>query len=178
LFNLTITIKTDGSETAKTSFTFPTTPDAVNKLIGAMLTLKCGALGSEDLTSLVRSFKFSINAGVVEPASIGNVNVVEWQYSGNGPTLDVEFTLKADKSHALYTAYQNKTSQILDALLQFNANRSVRLHCSQGIVNAMAKPSGNEVNLDVKYLAEHNTTDSGPGTLVCKTGVAAYLIAA
>jgi hypothetical protein len=84
---LTITIKTDGSETAKTSFTFPTTPDAVNKLIGAMLTLKCGATGNEDLTSLVRSFKFSINAGVVEPPSIGNVNVVEWQYSAERAEL-------------------------------------------------------------------------------------------
>jgi hypothetical protein len=175
---LTVTVKTDGSETAKTSFTFPTSKTAVNKLIGSMLTLKCGAAGTEDLTSLLRSFKLTLNAGIVEPPSIGNVNVVEYQYGGTNPKLEVEFVIKGDKSHAIYTAYQAKTAQILDALLQFNSNRSIRLHCSQGIVTASVKPQGNETQLTAKYMAEHNSTDSGAGVFTAKTGTASYLNAA
>ena len=181
---LTITIKHDGTETAKASFVWPSTFAAVNGLSGAHLTLKCGAAGTEDLTSLVRNFKITRSAGIVEPPSIGGVAVVEYQYGANNPNLEVEFTIKADKSHALYTAMQSglatgtPTNQILDALLQVNVNRSVRLQCSKGIVNANIKASGNETNLVVKYLAEHNSTDAGAGTFTVKNGQASYLNAA
>lgn len=173
-----ITVETDGSETAKTAFTWPVAPTAVNKLIGSMLTLTCGTAGTENLTTLVRSLKITMNAGITEPPSIGNVNVVEYQYGAQAPTLDIEFTIKGDKSHALYTAYQAKSNVIFDALLQFNANRSIKLHCTQGIVNSTVKASGNETQLTVKYMVEHNTTDSGPGVWTLKTGTAVYLVAA
>jgi hypothetical protein len=173
-----ITVKTDGSETAKTSFSWPATPNAVNKLIGSMLTLLCGSAGTENLTSIVRSFKLTANANIVEPPNIAGVTVSEYQYGGSAPTLDVEFTVRGDKSHALYIAYQNKTNQILDALLQYDANRSIRLHCTKGIVNATVKPSGNETQLTVKYMAEHNSTDVGAGVFTLKTGTATYLNAA
>jgi hypothetical protein len=181
---LTITVKTDGSETAKTSFTWPASAAAVNKLVGAMLTLKCGPIGTEDLTSLVRSFKFTLNAGVTEPPSIGNVLVTEYQYGGSNPTLEIEFTIKGDKSHTLYAAMQSglstgtPTNQKLDALLQVNANSSIRLFCSKGIANATVKPSGNETNLVVKYMPEHNVTDSGPAVITAKNAIASYLNAA
>lgn len=176
---LTLDIWTDGTETAKTTFTFPTAVNSVNKLIGSMLTLKCGAAGTEDLSSLTRNYKVTLNAGIVIPPSISaSTAIAEYQFGGNAPTMDVEFTIKADKSHAIYTAYQNKTAQILDALLQFNSNRSIRLHCSQGIVMATEKPQGNETQLTVKYVAEHNATDSGAGVWTLKTGVSSYLNAA
>lgn len=173
-----ITVETDGSETAKVAFVWPVAVTAVNKLIGSMLTLKCGVAGTENLTTLARSMKITMNAGITEPPTIGNVNVTEFQYGPQAPSLDVEFTIKGDKSHALYAAYQAKTNQIFDALLEFNANRSIRLHCTQGIVNATVKGSGNETQLTVKYMAEHNATDVGPGVWTLKTGVAVYGVAA
>lgn len=173
-----ITCETDGSETAKTAFSWPATANAVDKLIGSMLVLKCGSAGTEDLSSIIRSMKITMNAGIVEPPSIGGVNVVEFQYGAQAPSLDIEFVIKGDKSHALYTAYQAKTAQKFDASLTVNSNRSINLHCTQGIVTATVKPSGNETQLTVKYIAEHNSTDTGPGVWTLKTGVAVYCVAA
>lgn len=182
---VTVTEKTDGTKTAKATFTLPSAVLSVNKFVGAHLTLLCGSAGTENLTSTLRSFKFTLSAGVLEPPSMGGVAVTEYQYEGDSPKLDIEFTLKGDDSHALVTLYESglstgiPTKVILDALLQFNANRSIRLHCSQAVVDsATVKEAGNENQLTIKIMPEHNVTDSGPAVITAKTSVAAYLVAA
>lgn len=182
---LTVTYKTDGTETAKATFTLPSAVNAVNKFVGASLTLLCGSVGNENLTAVVRSLKWTLTMGAVEPPNIGTVAVTEYQFEGNSPKLDIDLVIKGDKSHALYTLYKSglatgiPTKVILDALLQFDANRSVRVHCSQGIImSASVKGSGNENQLTVKYSPEDNVTDSGPFVITGKTATATYLNAA
>lgn|SRR5215831_18801962 len=177
---LTLALMHDGSETAQASVVFPVPAAAfaVNKLFGYHLTTKLGPLGTEDITPLLRTWKMTINSGIVEPPSMAaGVYVAEYQYGPKNPKIDIEITLKANKGHAIYGYYQASPPTVLKhvSALTINTNRSITLTQSSCLVTATAKPSGNEVNLDIKIMEQHNATDSGPGAFVCKTGFANLL---
>lgn len=181
---LSFNLKTDGSETAQPSATLPVSPYVVNKLFGYMLTVKFGPLGTEDVSALIRSWKMTVTMGSVEPPSIaGGVLVAEQQYGMKNPKLDIEFVLKGDKSSAIYQYYSTPgaPATITDvkhvASLTVNANRSIVLTNSRGKAIVTSKPQGNETQLTVKFEEEHQSTDSGPGVFVCKTGIATFLVA-
>ncbi|MEW6213181.1 MAG: phage tail tube protein [Acidobacteriota bacterium] len=173
---VTIEIMHDGSETAKAAFTLPASATAVNKLLGSMLTLTVNAV---DISSLVRNFKLTLNAGITEPPSIAaGVNVAEYQYGEGSPKLDIEFTFKGDKSHAFYALFQNATVIPITAALTFNANRSISMTATKNVLQITERAQGNETQLVCKAMPEHNTTDQGPGVFTAKTGQATYLVAA
>lgn len=174
---LTINMKTDGSETAKASFTFPTSYAAVNRLLGSMLTIKCGP-ALEALTSVFRTLKITINAGIVEPPNVSaGVNVAEYQYGDKKPDLQIEFTIKGDKSHAVYGYYQANTTVKFQALLQKAAGASVQLDCEQAKVKVKQSRDGMEPRLSVTVMPEWNSTNDGPGVITIINAVAAYLTA-
>jgi len=179
---LTLNLRTDGSETAKPSFVFPASYTAVNKLLFSNLTFKLGpdlAPGSANLTSILRSIKITINCGIQEPDSPGaGVNVSEYQFGENNPDLQIEFVVKADKSHAVYGHYQNNTNVKLQVLMQKSAAASVQLDCSEGIVKAKQTRQGLEPRLSITYMPEWNSTDGGPGKWTIINGNATYLTAA
>src|SRR5215831_7536538 len=165
-----VTIKTDGSETASPSFTWPVAKKVVAKLIGSQVTsLKCDATLATDLSPLIRTAKITIqSAAVVPPAVTSGIYVPEYQYGAMKPSLAVEFTIKADKSHALYAAYTAKTVVKFNLTIDTGASpaRNVNLTCDQGIISScQEKASGNETQLDVKFEAENNATDSGPAII-------------
>jgi hypothetical protein len=181
---LSFNLKTDGSETAQPAAIVPAASYAVNKLFGYMLNVKFGPLGTEDISALIRSWKMTVTMGSVEPPSItGGVLVVEQQYGAKNPKLDIEFTLKGDKSSAIYGYYSTAgaPTTIADvkhvASLVVNANRSIVLTNSRGKAVVTSKPQGNETQLNVKFEEEHQATDLGPGVFVCKTGIATFLTA-
>lgn len=171
----TVSFKTDGSETAKASFTFPASYAAVNRLLGSMLTLKLGP-ALENVTSIFRKLKITTSAGIVEPPSAAaGVHVAEYQYGEQKPDLAIEVTLKGDKSHALYNFDGNVKFQML---LQKAAGLSAQLDCSQGVVEAEQEKEGRETRLNITYMPEWNATEDGPGKWTFVNGVAAYLVAA
>lgn len=173
----TVNCKTDGSETAKAAFVFPTTYAAVNRLLGSHLVLKCGPAGTENLSSIFRKLKITVNCGIVEPPNISaGVNVAEYQYGEKNPDLQIEFSVKGDKSHALYGYYQANTTVILDALLERTAAAlSVKLRCSQGKLKVKQVKEGMETRLDCVYMPQWNATDGGPGVFTIINSVATYL---
>lgn len=174
---LTLGNKHDGSETAKGSFAFPAGFVAENKLLGSMKSLKFGPLGTEDLTSILRTLKITINSGITEPpGGSAGVFVAEYQYADKRPDLAIELSLKADKSHAVY-GYQGVPPTVVkfDFLLQKSASRSVRLVCTRGVCTVKQAREGNEPRLNVTFLPEWNSTDGGPGKWTVKNGIASYL---
>lgn len=183
---LTVNIKTDGSETAEPTLTVPTSALVTRKLLGNMAVLKYGPLGTETLTG-IRNVKFTISLGLVIPPSISTATTVEeYQYGEGKPSLDgVEFTIKGDKSHVIYSYHIAKTACILNLLIDAGVSpaRSVQLICSQTICKASVKPQGSEHQLTVSVMPESNATDGSaanprPARFICKTGVAAYLVGA
>src|SRR5215471_10617626 len=106
---LTLGLMHDGSETAQPSVIFPVAGAAyiVNKLFGYHLTVKLGPLGTEDITPILRSWKMTLNSGIVEPPSMAaGVLVPEYQYGPKNPKIDIEITVKANKAHPIYGYYQ------------------------------------------------------------------------
>lgn len=174
---LTLTIKTDGSETAKTSFSWPASKYAATKLYGRHLQLLFGPLGTEDISSIVRSWKLDIDLGTVEPPSISGTTVAEQQFGAMNPKVNFTFTVKADKSHAIYGYYQGNTAVKCISKLVVSSSRQIVMTCSQGVCHATAKPNGSEVNLDVVFEEEANATDVGPMVAVCKSALATLLTA-
>lgn len=182
---LTVSIKTDGSETADASFTAPTTPTTVRKLLGNMATLKYGPGGTETIAA-IRDIKFTLNLGLVVPPDISvSTTVAQFQYGPGNPSIDVEFTAQGDKSHLVYGYATGKTACILNLTIDAGVTplRSVQLTMSQTICTATVKPSGNETQITCKVLGEANATDGTaanprPAQFVCKNGTAAYLVAA
>jgi len=175
---LTLNLKTDGSETAKASFTFPTSYAAVNRLLGSMLTIKLGP-ALENISSVFRTLKITINAAMEEPPNVAaGVNVAEYQYGDQKPDLQIELSIKGDKSHAVYGYYQNNTNVKFEALLQKAAGASVKLGCEKGVVKVTPGREGRETRLNITYMPEWNTTDDGPGTWTIINSVASYLLTA
>jgi len=178
---LTLALMHDGSETAQPSTVFPVAGSAylVNKLYGFQLNTKLGPLGTEDITPLLRSWKMTISSGIVEPPGMtSGVLVPEYQYGAKNPKIDIEITLKANKAHAIYGYYQASTPTEVKHIstLTVNLNRSIQLTQTKAIVTATTKPSGNEVQLDLKVMEKHNATDGGPGAFVCKSGFVNLLL--
>lgn len=181
---LTFALKTDGSETAQPSATLPVSPYVANKLFGYMLNIKFGPIGSEDVSAVVRHWKMTVTMGSVEPPGItGGVLVVEQQFGEKNPKIDIEFTMKGDKSGVMYGYYvtPGTPTTIADvkhvASMVVNSNRQIVLTNSRGKAVVTNKPQGNETQLTVKFEEEHQSTDSGPGVFVCKTGIASFLTA-
>jgi len=182
---LTVTIKTNGNETAQAAFTAPASQLTVRRLLGSMATLKYGPAGTETLTG-IRNVKFTINLGLTIPPDISSsVLVAEFQYGAANPSIDVEFTVSGDKSHVVYGYAQAKTACKLELLIDASVSpaRSVKLRMEQTICTATVKPSGSEHQLTVKVMAEANATDGTagnprPATFTCINGVTSYLTAA
>jgi hypothetical protein len=175
---LTLSCKHDGSETAKTSFAWPGLAGKIigTRIYGRHLQLICGPNGNEDLTSIVRAWKHEIDMASVEPPANSGLFVTELQYGVDNPIAKTTFTLKADKSHAVYGYFQNNTSVKCILNLVVNSNRSVGITHSQGVVRVKPKPAGSEINLDVTFMEEANATDVGPVAYVCKSALSTLLI--
>lgn len=173
-------IKHDGSETAKASFVFPTTYTTGNALLGTMDTLKCGTAGTENLTSILRTWKISISAGIAQPEGANSgVFVGEYQYGDGKPDLQIEFSIKADKSHALYGNYKNNDTVIFDLLIEKTAAAlSMKLHCTTAKVKCEEVRQGSETRLNVTVMPMWNATDDGPGVWTIIDAIATYLNAA
>ncbi|MEW6212556.1 MAG: phage tail tube protein [Acidobacteriota bacterium] len=180
---MTVTVKTDGSETVKASFNFPATANTQKKLIGSNTVFQVGPAGGAytNYSSVFRSGKITINCGLIVPPNIsGGIFVPEMQYGERQPSIDVEATIKADRAHALYLNYLNNDLLKLSLALDPGVSpaRSVALTMANGFLES-ADPGreGNELRLNLKFRELHNSTDSGPATFVCKTAAAAYLVA-
>lgn len=179
----TVNFKTDGSETAKAAFVFPTTPEVLTKLLGSHLVLQLGPpAGLVDISSLIRSFKITINSSAVVPPNISSATLVpEFQFGDKSPSIEVDFVIKADKSHAIYGYFQGQTSVKLVATFNpaVSPVRDVALTMTRGIIDkADPQKEGSETRLAVHFAEEYNTTDVGPAKFVSRTGVPAYLVAA
>jgi len=180
---ITMTIKNDGSETAQPGAVLPATPYAATRLYGYQVNTKLGPAGTEDISSIMRSWKLTVSMGSVEPPSMtAGVFVAEQQYGLKNPKIDVELAVKADKGHAVY-GYYNPVDQTTVttvkhiATISVNSNRQIVLTNSQAKAVVQIKPSGSEFQGTVKVMEEHQATDAGPGVFVCKTGVTAWLAA-
>ncbi|MCI0489387.1 MAG: hypothetical protein L0229_22570 [Blastocatellia bacterium] len=174
------TWKTDGSETTKGSFTFPTSTLALTYLLGSMLTLELhpNGGGSIDITSLLNSFKITLNFNVQpRKTSSSSVFVSGYRYGGDAPTVDIEFQVSADKSHAIYGYHENDT--LLTLVATFDANvtpaRSVVCSVSNCHINAEEDADDIEPVLNCKVSPLDIAANTGPAVWTCKTGVAAYL---
>ena len=177
---LSWTWKTDGSETTKSSFTFPTATETLTYLLGSMLTLQLypNGGGSIDITSLLNSFKITINFGVTpRKASSSSVFVSGYRYSGDAPLIDIEFQVSADKSHAIYGYHEADT--LLTLVATFDAGttpaRSVVCSVSNCYLNAEEDADDIEPVLNCKVEALDIAANTGPSVWTCKTGEAAYL---
>lgn len=180
---IAMTIKNDGSELAQPAAVLPATPYAATKLFGYMLAVKLGPAGTEDISSIVRSWKTTVAMGAVEPPSItGGVFVAEQQFGLKNPKIDTEIVVKADKGHAVY-GYYNPVDQTTAttvkhiATITVSSVRKVTLTNSQNKVTVQIKPAGAEYQGTIKVMEEHNATDLGPAVIECKTGVVAWLVA-
>jgi|SRR5215471_7973693 len=181
----TVNIKTDGSETADATFTPPTSPVTVKRLLGNMATIKYGPAGTETVAN-IRNIKFTINLALIIPPDISaNVLVPQFQYGADHPTIEVEFTVQGDKSHVIYGYATSGSKQILNITIDAGVtpSRSVQLTMSQTICTALVKAAGPETQLTVKVMAESNATDGtatnpAPAKFTCKNGNPSYLTAA
>jgi hypothetical protein len=170
----------DGSETAKPAVVLPTTPFVFNKLLGGQSVFKLGPLGTENLSGDFRAFSPVIGADAVVPDTIASgIFIGEQQYGENAPTLELDFTIKGDKSHVVYGYFDAATTVKLDMLIDKGVApaRSIQWKMdSAKVVQATMVPNGNETALQCKLRAQYNVTDSGPMTIVVKNGISGYLI--
>lgn len=177
---LTITGKADGTETANPSFSVPAAALTRQKFIGANVALQLGAAGGglTNYSSIYRTAKIVISAGLVIPPNVSNsLYVTEMQYGDKRPKIDFDFSLKCDKSHALYAAADAGT--LYQTSLAINPGvtplRSVTMTQANGYLDADPGRQGREPRMNFKFNELHNATDAGPATFVCKTAKAAYL---
>lgn len=184
---LSVTIKTNGSETAQPAFVVPVSQAVVKRLLGSAAVLKYGVAGTEVITD-VRNIKFTIGLGLTIPPDISASTLVpKYQYGEGKPSIEVEFVAQGDKSHPVYVfaAATPPTVCKLDLLIDpvVTPARSVQLLMSQTICKATVTPSGTETRITVKVIPQANATDGTatnpkPARFICKNGTAAYLVAA
>ena len=175
---MTVSVKHDGSETAEAAFTFPASFTAVNRLLGSMAVVKLGP-ALENITSVLRSLKITIGSGIVEPPNISaGVYVAEYQYGDGKPDLQIELSIKGDKSHAIYGYYQANTNVKFQCAITKAAGASVTLDCEKGVVKVEQGREGSETRLNVTYMPEWNATNDGPGVWTIVNALATYLNAA
>lgn len=178
---LTVTFKTDGSETAKGSFTAPGAAITRKKLLGSHAVLQLGTAGGSltNYSSLLRTWKITINCGLVVPPNASNSTyVTEMQYGDKRPKIDFEFSLKCDKSHTLYAAADAGTLYQISFALDPSVSpaRSVTLTMANGFLVAEPGRENREPRMNFKFNELHNSTNVGPATFVCKTANATYLV--
>jgi hypothetical protein len=178
---LDATLKSDGSITDKSGATLPATLKTVTKLLGAHTVLKYGPLGTENITSVIRSWKLTASGGLFVPPSItAGKFVPEFHYGPENPTIDFEFTMKGDTSHVVYGYFEANTSCILDLTIDSGVtpSRSLRALLSKTKVDSTEAKEGSERRLNNKLRVFANSTDGGYGQIIAKTGESAYLVAA
>ncbi|MGA9769308.1 MAG: hypothetical protein WBV94_09725 [Blastocatellia bacterium] len=178
----TVELLTDGSETAKTSFSFPTTPEAVSYLLGGMVTLKLNAYdaGSDtDVSSQLQQLKISINSNLEPTKAVTNgVLVPRYKFKKDSPKMDIEATFSADKSDAIYGYYENETRLRLQMLIDpaLTPLRTVNLDVPECFIDTCEQGADDiEPTLKLKIEGLDVIANTGPAIWVTKTGVAAYL---
>jgi hypothetical protein len=179
---LTYTLKHDGSETTKSSFSFPAAIAPLTSLIGAMVKLEIGLSGGSwtDITTRLLSWKVTVNFGP-QPSKAANnsVYVSSYKYSNGNPHVDFDFTISGDKSSTEW-GYSDA-----DTLLQLRLTldsgltpaRSVVMLMDQTYIIADEGSDDLEPTLVCKTDELDVVADTGPAIFTCKTGVAAYLVA-
>jgi len=177
---LSYTLKHDGSETTKGSFTFPASVANYVGLIGAHLTFELGPSGGAftDITSRILSWKITYNFGL-QPSKAANssVYVSSYKYSRGNPKIDVEFELSGDKSSTEYGYSDADTLLQLRLSLVVSSSRSVVLLMDQIYIVAEESADDLEPTLKCKVDELDVIADTGPAIWTCKTGIAAYLVA-
>jgi hypothetical protein len=177
---LTYTLKHDGSETTKSSFTFPAAVIPLTYLIGAHMTFELGTSGGSftDITSRVLSWKVTYNFGL-QPSKAANssVYVSSYKYSRGNPKIGVEFEISGDKSSTEWGYSENDTQLKLQLSLISSASRSVVALMDQIYIEAEESADDLEPTLKCKVDELDVIADTGPAIWTCKTGTAAYLVA-
>jgi hypothetical protein len=172
--------KTDGREPAQVGFSWPTTPLAVNYLLGSHVNLKLYPNGGSviDVTSRLQSLKLSYNFGVqrIKEAS-GSIFVPRYRYSKGNPKLSLEFVLNGDKSDAVYGYHDNET--LLTAVVTLDTGlvpaRSIVPTISKCYIDVEAQNDDIEPTLNCKADLIDVVADNGPVIWVGKSAVASYL---
>jgi hypothetical protein len=177
----TVELLTDGSETAKPAFSFPAAPEAVNYLLGGMLTLKLNPYAGSDLdvSSQLQQLKISINSNLEPTKAVANgVLVPRYKFKKDSPKMDIEATFSADKSDVIYQYYENETRLRLQGLIDpaLTPLRTVNLDVPECFIDTCEQGADDiEPTLKLKVEGLDVIANTGPATWVTKTGVAGYL---
>jgi hypothetical protein len=179
---LSYTLKHDGSETTKASFTFPSTAAVLTYLIGAHLKFELGPSGGSftDITTRILSWKITYNFGLTpSKTASSSVYVSSYKYSRGNPKISVEFELSGDKSSTEYGYSDADTLLMLQLTLDAGVTplRSSVLLMDQIYIVAEESADDLEPTLKCKVDELDVIADTGPAIWVCRTGVPAYLVA-
>lgn len=173
----------DGAWTPVSAFENPT------YLLGAHTQLWVGAnadtyaAADQILYHELRNAKFGINAGLTEPPTLGGgTHVQAWQYGEGNPDFTFEITTVGDKSNRLYAAAKEaeyggsvKARLLLDP--HSSPQRRFEMYAAELVTQSVPKPSGNENQLTVTFMANSNTTNAGPAEFWVETAETAYNVA-
>jgi hypothetical protein len=177
---LTYNLKHDGSETTKSSFSFPSSLTALTGLLNSHLAFKLypNGGGVTDITDRVLSWKITKNYGVV-PTKTANagIYVPRYKYGKGNPNIAVEFVVTGDKSDAIYGYADAETLLTLQLSLTVSASRSVSVLMDSIYITADEDADDLETTLSCKVDPLDIIADSGPDVWTCKTGSALYLVA-
>jgi hypothetical protein len=178
---MTYSFKHDGTETAKGSFTFPTTVFAASYLIGGHLTsfkVYPNGSGALEVKDKILSWKINYDFGVVPTKAANNgVYVPKLKYSKGKPEVKIEFVYSGDKSDVVYGYSDADTLTTIDMTLDTGLvpARSINMLMNRCYIVAEENADDVEPTLSCKVDEIESIADTGPAIWTCKTGVAAYL---
>ena len=180
-----IALLDDGSITDDASFSVPTTPTAVKKLLGSNAVIQLGPPGSLvnlSSTKTLRSCKIAINANPKEIYAPGSNATTVDEYQYGEITDDVDLVVKGDESSAIFGYFLNKTlvqfiCTIDPGVSPLRSWKYTKTNCH--VVACKVVASGRETNLQVKLGPLSTSTDfNGPAQILAKTGQATWLVSA
>lgn len=174
----------DGSITNDASFSVPTTPSTVKKLLGSNAVIQLGPPGSlVNLSSAktIRNCKIAINSKPKEIYAPGSNVVTVDEYQFGDITDDVDLVVKGDESSAIFGYFDSKTlvqfiCTIDPGVSPLRTWTYTKTNCH--VISCKMVPSGRETNLQIKLGPLSTTSDfSGPAQILSKTGQATWLVA-
>ncbi|HEX8184415.1 MAG TPA: hypothetical protein VF747_06680 [Blastocatellia bacterium] len=175
----------DGSITPDTSFSVPSSPTSVQKVLGSHAVIQLGppsSLVNLSAAKTIRDCKITINSNpkqIYAPGS--NVTTVDEMQFGD-VTDEVDLTVKGDESSAIFGYYTSKTLVQFTCLIDPGVSPLrtwlyTKTNCH--VVSCKMKPSGKESQLEVKLGSLSTSTDfNGPAQILAKTGLATWLVSA
>lgn len=177
---LSYNLKHDGSETTKSSFSFPASLSVLTYLLNSHLAFKLYPNGGGviDITDKVLSWKITKNYGVV-PTKTSNtgIYVPRYKYSKGNPNIAVEFVVSEDKSGTIYGYSDAETLLTLQLSLTVSASRSISVLMDSVYIMADEESDDLEPTLNCKVDPLDILADSGPDVWTCKTASPLYLVA-